>query len=157
METVNLGPHYVILSVDTTPDANHDHAALQPPKVGVWTQTEGDEQYEFDYLGEEYKNGRHRKWVATLSEEEFDAWLSAEAYTGRVHARESGEPTMGMITEFGWLPAYSLTDEQGAWNLGGWDPVILRNAYVGEYALATSDQVPADVQRELATLYGMEE
>lgn len=148
--------HYVILSVDTTPDANDDHAALQPPTVGTWEQTEGDEQYEFDYLGEEYENGKHRKWTAALTEEEFDAWLEAECYADREDARDQAEPTAGMITEYGWLPAYALNDEPGAWNLGGWDPVISRQAYVGEYALASDEEISEENKQRLAEVYGFE-
>lgn len=148
--------HYVILSVDAMPDTHGDHLCLQPPKVGTWTQTEDDELYEFGYLGEEHKDGKHRKWVAELTEEEFDRWLDDECYGDRFEARKSGEHTMGMITELGHLPAYALNDDPMAWNIGGVTQVILRQAYVGEYALATEKEIPADAREALAEIYGLE-
>jgi hypothetical protein len=146
-------PHYVILSVDAMPDTYEDDLCLQAPKHGTWTQTEGDEQFEFDYLGEEYEGGKHRKWVAELTEEEFDAWLNDECYANRWEAREDGERTMGMITDLGWLPAYALNDDPMAWNRGGVTQVIDRQAYVGEYALAS--ELPEEANA-LYEIYGME-
>lgn len=148
--------HYVILSVDAMPDTDEDDSCLRAPKAGTWTLTEDDDCFEFDYLGEEYEGGRHRKYVAALTEDEFDAWLRDECYSSREEAREAGEPTMGMLTEVGWLPAYALHDDPMAWNVGGVTQVIDRQAYVGEYALASEAEIPADAREALASVYGFE-
>lgn len=145
--------HYVILSVDTTADEYSDSEALRMPKVGTWTQTEGDEQYEYDYLAEEsgdesYRDGKHRKYVATLTTEEFEEWLASESWD-----REDAEPTMGMLTDLGWLPAYALRDDPMGWNVGGVTYVIDRRAYVGEYALASKSEIPSDARERLLELY----
>lgn len=147
-------PHYVILSVDAMPDTYSGDSCLRMPKSGEWTQTEGDEDYKYDYLGEEYIGGKHRKYVALLSEEEFDAWLSDECYADREDARSQGERTMGMLTEYGHLPAYALNDDPMAWNMGGVTQVIDRQAYVGEYALASDDEIPAEAREALSDIYG---
>lgn len=151
--------HFVILSVDARETDEPDPPYLKPPTVGEWEQTEGDEQYDFGYLADEfgdesYRNGVHRKWVGYLSESEFDAWLGTEGYD-REDAREQGEPTMGSITFDGTFPAYCLSDDPAAWGDSRYGyPVICRDAYVTEYAYGNppAEQLPA-----LLKAYGMGE
>lgn len=47
-----------------------------PPQRHLWQLTEGDESYDYDYLGEEYAKGKHRKWVAVLTRKQFDRFVS---------------------------------------------------------------------------------
>jgi len=56
----------VIYSVDVPSDEDVlDHA---PPKADeLWDQTEGDEQYEYDYLEGGCDEGHHRKWAGLLT------------------------------------------------------------------------------------------
>jgi hypothetical protein len=154
--TTEAKVHYVILSIDALSNTRSDDACLRMPTVGEWTETEHDDDSdEWEYLGDNYAHCRHRKYVAALTESELDAWLKSEC-TDRQEARENGEPTAGMITGEGWLPAYALIDDPMDWNIGGITQVIDRNAYVGEYALASEDQIPASARLQLSELYGME-
>ncbi len=126
---------YVIYSFDLTADASSATIEMMRPKVGEWVETEGDDQYEFDYLADEcgdenYRDGRHRKYVAELTETELAAFVDDVFGYSLDEARERSEPTMGSITEFGHLPAYSLNAEPMDWNVGGVTEVIWCNAYV---------------------------
>lgn len=79
-----------------------------PPKSQrkLWQQTEGDEQYEYSYLGEEYKKGKHRKLCAMLTRKQFDEFV--KHCDLRAETTETmgslGAPGMGM----GWSPAISF-------------------------------------------------
>jgi hypothetical protein len=128
---------FVILSVDLTNEASDKEADDFKPKYGEWELTEHNEQYEYDYLAEEfedsvYKDGKHRKWVALLSRKDFEAWLNDELGYTLQEAREYSEQTMGSLTGFGMLPAYSLRQDGMDWNVGGVTNVIDWNAYITE-------------------------
>lgn len=91
-----------------------------PPQVRkLWDKTEGDEQYEYDYLEGNWTKGRHRKWVAILNREQFDAFIE------KVGLYAEGTETMGSIGApgfgFGWSPAISFTSD---------DREAILNAYV---------------------------
>jgi hypothetical protein len=87
----------------------------------LWTLTEGNKQYDFDYLGEGYEHGKHRKWCALLSREEFDAFVQhVGIYAHDVETCGSiGAPGFG----FGCAPAISFHGDSD-WGL------IYQNAYV---------------------------
>lgn len=107
---------YVIYSFDIMSDMSVK--ALQPPNVKAWELTETDDSYDYDYLGPEYENGKHRKYCRLMGKEAFHRFISDQClYMSDVN-------TIGSITEFGHLPAFSFdgnTDEQ-------W--IINQNAYV---------------------------
>ena len=91
-----------------------------PPQVrNLWDRTEGDEQYEYDYLEGDWTKGRHRKWVAILNREQFDAFIE------KVGLYAEDTETMGSIGApgfgFGWSPAISFTSD---------DRDAILNAYV---------------------------
>lgn len=123
-----------------------------------FTQTEGDEQYGYGYLGKEstvpnirffpYNGidaegtlpdddydgelgaGQHRKWVAELTRCE---WLIfADSYIieldGAGYPAEY-EETMGSITEYGHLEAVSVNNREG-WNDSSGGEVIDSGMYV---------------------------
>ena len=111
---------YVIYSFDIP--RSESVKSLQPPKHRKWELTEGDESYEFDYVADEcgdesYRNGKHRKYCAELSKEEFDDFVDhCGLYPEDIE-------TMGSLTGLGWMPAISFNDYD--------DPnVITKNAYV---------------------------
>lgn len=112
-----------------------------------FTQTEGDEQYEYGYLGREstppqirwfpygaidaegtepdddYEGetgaGQHRKWTAELTRAEWI--IFADAYL--IDLDERGYPvfyeeTMGAITEYGHLEAVNVDNREG-WDASG--------------------------------------
>jgi hypothetical protein len=81
-----------------------------PPHVRkLWDKTEGDEQYDFNYLQGEWKRGHHRKWCAILTKEQFEEFVSHCGLTA-----ESTE-TMGSLGApgfgFGWSPAISFRSD----------------------------------------------
>jgi len=91
-----------------------------PPQVRkIWDKTEGDEQYEYDYLEGDWTKGRHRKWVAILNRDQFDAFIE------KVGLYAEDTETMGSIGApgfgFGWSPAISFTSD---------DRDAILNAYV---------------------------
>ena len=118
-------------------------APYAKPMPGEWVQTEGDEQYDYGYLGDECENpeyfpagyadaealaepqegepfglGRHRKWVGFLT---LADWLIvAEMLVIDLddnHMPVSYEETMGAITEVGVIPAIAID------NTDGWSPL----------------------------------
>ena len=78
--------------------------------------TEGDDQYDYDYLEGEWKKGKHRKYYGTLTRKQFghlvvDCDLVADS-----------AETMGSMVGFGEiLPAISFNSE---------DSSAIINAYV---------------------------
>ena len=107
----------VIYSVDVPADT--DLSLYQPPDLSLWQETEGDEQYELNYLEGVWEHGHHRKWAALLNREQFDAFVDHTGLTA-----EDVE-TMGSLGapgfDFGWAPAISFD---------GHAPDALQNAYV---------------------------
>jgi len=137
-----------------TGEKQAEHARI----AALFTQTEGNEQYDFGYLGNEYRpprvryfpygctdaegtapgdgyegetgKGQHRKWVAELTREE---WL-AFAATYIIDLDEAGYPehyeeTLGSITEHGRLEALSVDNREG-WNDSSGGEVIDSYMYV---------------------------
>ncbi len=91
-----------------------------PPQVGrLWTRTEGDEQYEYSYLEGRWEKGKHRKWAALLTRDQFDAFVEKLGLVAEdVQTMGSlGSPGFG----FGWAPAISFN---------GHDEDAILNAYV---------------------------
>jgi hypothetical protein len=108
----------VIYSVDCPADENVlDYA---PPHVEeLWDETEGDEQYELNYLEGCWESGHHRKWCAILDREQFDEFVDHCGLTA-----DSTE-TMGSLGApgfgYGWSPAISFDSDNSD---------ALQNAYV---------------------------
>jgi hypothetical protein len=112
------------------------------PFPGDWQQTEGDEQYEYGYLGNESGNheyfpagfadaeglaepqddepvgiGRHRKWVGYLNRDQWE-WVAERLCIDLdedTFLPVEFENTMGAITEWGVLPAIAIDNTEG-WN-----------------------------------------
>jgi hypothetical protein len=96
----------VIYSVDT--QRKDKITPYYPPNVKKWDRTEGDEAYEYDYLGGDYKHGRHRKFCALLTRKEFDAFVN------KLDLYADTTETAGMLgvgPNFGWLPAISFSSD----------------------------------------------
>lgn len=137
--------YYIIYSADVPPESREMIEELDPNRIerhtaeprmhaGLWTRTEGDEQYDFDYLGEEYEGGAHGKWVAELNHEEFLALARDRCWDLDDDDRPTHiEQTMGSITEHGHLDAYAVHDYEG-WQSSYWgsNPVIDAQFYVSE-------------------------
>ena len=104
LETIQF---YVIYSFDCPRDISVN--TLKPPAIHNWALTEKDEEFEFDYLGGDWKNGKHRKYVTKklLSKKQFDAFINE---TG---LKMEDIETMGSLTmELGHIPAFSFkTDD----------------------------------------------
>lgn len=103
---------FVIYDFDITREQSVER--YKPPHARrLWDLTETDECYEFDYLADEgsgedyerFRNGKHRKYVAELSREEFEEFLHSTGLWA------DDTPTMGSLTGFGWMPAISFRGE----------------------------------------------
>lgn len=159
---------YVIYSADVVTDypsfiedmspARHVPAGRQASEalaaiVGAFTQTEGDEQYDFGYLANEGASpryrayadrdcqcedectcpeaGMHRKWAGILTRAQWEVF--ADAYC--IDLDESTglpaeyELTMGSITEYGHLEAISVDNSEG-WNDATGSTVIDSQMYL---------------------------
>lgn len=107
----------IIYSVDVPQGVDvMEHA---PPQVDdLWQETE-DGDTEYAYLEGDWTDGKHKKWCAILSREQFDEFVEQCSLTA-----EDVE-TMGSIGapgfEFGWAPAISFYGD---------DPEAILNAYV---------------------------
>ena len=90
-----------------------------PPRRRLWHQTEGDEQYEYSYLEGRWEKGKHRKFCAVLTKEQFVEFID---HTG-LFAEET--ETMGSVGApgfgVGWAPAISFRGE---------DEDAIQSAYV---------------------------
>ncbi|MFO0926153.1 MAG: hypothetical protein U0736_03820 [Gemmataceae bacterium] len=101
----------VIYSVDVP--SNVSLKAYTPTCPSLWTRTEGDEQYEYGYLEVRWEKGKHRKWTAVLTRDQFDAFVEKLGLVAEdVQTMGSlGAPGFG----FGWAPAISFNgDDQDA-------------------------------------------
>jgi hypothetical protein len=90
----------VIATVDVPGNCSIRPYALGKP----WKLTEGDEQYEYDYLENDWTKGKHRKYVGFVKAKAF------RALCDRWCLRYSGE-TMGMLGAppcGNWAPAVAL-------------------------------------------------
>ena len=108
---------YVIYSFDATKD--YDISDFVPDDS--WEQTEGDEQWEYDYLADEspnnahiWRDGQHRKFVhENLSKEDFLDFIH------KIGLRYEDIETLGSLTGIGWLPALSFHNTDDTMNM--WD------------------------------------
>jgi hypothetical protein len=107
----------IIYSVDCP--SSEDISDFAPPNLELWDQTEGDEQYEYDYLEGEWEDGFHRKWAAILDRDQFDDFINS------CHLQAEHTETMGSLGApgcgYGWAPAISFNS---------CDPDALLSAYV---------------------------
>jgi len=95
-----------------------------PTQRHLFEQTEGDDQYQYDYLADEtgnedYRNGKHRKLCAVLTRKQFERFLSD------VDLYPEDAETMGSLGAPGFgpyiVPAISFTND---------DPEAVVSAYV---------------------------
>ena len=87
----------------------------KPPNLKLWTLTEGDSEYGFDYITEEDGKGKHRKYVAMLTRPQFEKFIE------HIGLCAEDIETMGSIGApgFGWgcSPAISFSQYgEGALN-----------------------------------------
>lgn len=107
----------VIYSVDVPADEYIED--YYPPADQQWEETEGDEQYEYDYLEGRWEDGNHRKFCAILDREQFDEFISRLGlYAERTETGGSlGAPGFG----YRWAPAISFISDS---------PDAIMSAYV---------------------------
>lgn len=116
--------------------------SYKPPHPSRWRLTEGDDQYEFDYLEDVWAKGKHRKWVGELSQEQFDNFVEDQCF----YAEDC--ETMGSLgvpwTEsgFGIAPAVSFRSDNEY------------NAFLGAYVTPLLEKQDAEKLREV---YGEDE
>jgi hypothetical protein len=101
--------------------------------------------------------GRHRKWVADLTFEQWEAFASN--YCIELH--DNGMPvdytdTMGSLTEFGLLPAISVDNTEG-WGDNFGDPVIDSSFYCSFYTLPRQYSDDRGAMVEDARIAGVED
>jgi hypothetical protein len=96
----------VIYSVDV-PSNVSIKPYLPPQARSLWTKTEDDSGYEYSYLEGRWASGKHRKWTALLTRQQFDDFVS------KVGLVAEDVETMGSLGApgFGWSPAISFTGE----------------------------------------------
>jgi len=106
---------YVIYSFDCMKTESVNQ--YKPPFIKRWNCTEGNDQFDYDYLGGDWENGKHRKYCAQLDKKRFEKFID--------HCNLIMEDinTMGSLTELGLLPAHSFHD-------GGDSYEVIINAYV---------------------------
>jgi hypothetical protein len=96
----------VIYSVDVP--GRNCISRFAPPQVrSRWQLTEGDESYEYGYLEGRWERGKHRKWYAVLTKEQFSDFVQrCGLYAENVETLGSlGSPGLG------WSPAISFTSD----------------------------------------------
>lgn len=80
----------VIYSVDVPADESIVPYA-PPNRFRFWKQTEGNEEYAYGYLEGVWSKGKHRKWCATLTQRQFDAFVR------KLDLRAEDVETMGSL------------------------------------------------------------
>jgi hypothetical protein len=107
----------VIYSVDCPEDENISD--FVPPDLDLWDETEGDDQYEYEYLEGRWAKGSHQKLCGILDKDQFNEFLK---HTGLFAERCE---TMGSIGApgfgYGWAPAISFRSD---------NPDCIASAYV---------------------------
>jgi len=93
---------FLILSVDVPRDVPINKWAPSRRLKRKLQLTEGDDCYEYSYLGDCWAKGKHRKWVGELNKEDFD-----EVVTD-LGLYASPVDTMGSLTPDGLLPAIAF-------------------------------------------------
>ena len=108
----------VIYSIDCPREVSIAQFNPPPNQRRSWQLTEDDGQYEYGYLEGRWSTGKHRKWCAVLSREQFEEFLD---HTGLV---AEDVATMGSIGApgcgYGWAPAFSFRND---------DPDAIQSAY----------------------------
>lgn len=128
----NIIRHCVVLEYDL-PNGSTEIESMRPDvylrhhdiDVGEWVKTEGDESADYDYLGESWENGVHRKWVAELTEDQLRAFLTE--YAGE-EPYPRGADTCGILGFGGVMPAYAIESIDD-----GWGYATIGSCYVAEY------------------------
>lgn len=96
---------YVILTIDI-PRAEYINRYAPSKRIRrKLTLTEGDEQYEYDYLEGIWEHGKHRKYCGELNRKDFEEMVSDCGLLADT------VETMGSLTEFGWFNAISFRSE----------------------------------------------
>jgi hypothetical protein len=98
-DTLDLS-FYVIYSFDCM--KTESVKQFQPPFIKRWDCTEGDDQFDYDYLKGDWIGGKHRKYCAQLNKKQFEQFIDHCCLT------MEDVNTMGSLTEFGLLPAHSF-------------------------------------------------
>lgn len=105
---------------------------FMPSQRKLFTQTEGDSCYEYDYLAEgdeknPWFNGKHRKLCAILTRKQFEQFLSDTGLVSEdVETMGSlGAPGFGL----GWAPAISFNGDSLYES-------VIQNAYVTPIPMA---------------------
>ena len=106
---------YIIYSFDIM--KTESVMRYKPPFIKKWDCTEGDDQFDYDYLEGEWEQGKHRKYCAQLDKEHFEKFI----YDCNLIMEDVN--TMGSLTELGLMPAHSFND-------GGDSYEAIINAYV---------------------------
>jgi len=112
----------VVYSVDVPEDEDIDwHLPPVNERNELWLTTEGDECYDYDYLGGIWSKGEHRKMLAVLTKGEFERFLADEELFAE-DVRTGGSLGVPWANPwYGLAPAVSFTsDACGA----------IKNAYV---------------------------
>lgn len=95
---------------------------FKPPFIKKWVMTEDDSEYEYDYLADDsndnkYRNGKHRKYYAELSMQQFAQFVD------KCDLYMTENNTMGSISHLGHLPAFSFDNyyyDEGVINMGAY-------------------------------------
>lgn len=99
----------VIYSIDVP--AGTSVKEYLPPCRRAWQQTEGDEQYDYDYLEGAWAKGKHRKFCAMLTRKQFDRFVE------KLDLHADSTQTMGSIgspcNPLGWAPAINFNSRYG--------------------------------------------
>lgn len=142
-----------------------------------FTLTEGDDQYDYGYLGDESGNasyypagytdkegldepgedtpeerigeGRHRKWVAELTCAEW--LLFADRYIIDVDERGlpvDYEDTLGSLTEYGCLPAIAVDNSEGWGHPAYGNGYVIDSQFYLSFAFSGADMPAAVVSKE---------
>jgi hypothetical protein len=96
----------IIYSIDCPRDTSIRQFNPPTNQKRLWQLTEDDSGYEFSYLEGCWSKGKHRKWCAILTREQFEAFIE---HTGLI---AENVQTMGSLGApgcgFGWAPAFSF-------------------------------------------------
>jgi hypothetical protein len=112
-----MGKHYVILDVDYQHDYGRELAWIAPALVGQpdLNLTE-DHESEYEDLGATW----HRKWSGVITDAAFRALVDDWA----IDLDRGDGANLGMITEYGLLPAINFDFSGMDWNVGGMTPIF---------------------------------
>jgi hypothetical protein len=121
---------YVIYSFDCTKNDNPKY--YDPPYKDDWTQTEGDDEWDYNYLADEnphnadmWRDGHHRKYVyPDMDKAQFLHFLKETSL-----CFEDVE-TMGSLTDIGWMPAFAFRASDSAMSIYDNKGLVDAGAYV---------------------------